>query len=267
MLDAVLHCLVRGHSDSLTMSLLTALFGGLLALPLLALTGLPDPAALPWLALSVALGMVYSVALGRLYRQGPLGVLMPLTRGVAILISTVAAALLMGEVPGLETVATVLCVAAGLAVLALWPGQARLSGAGLRGAAQLACIISAFTLVDATGVRLAGDPLAYGAALYLGCALGIAGYAARFQRAAMRRLDRAALGKGVVTAGLSMGGYLMVLAALAEAPVAPVAALAETSIVFAVVLGTVWLREPARVPQLVGVAMIVAGMGALRLVA
>lgn len=266
-LDALMHCLVRGHPDSLMLARVTAICGGLLALPLLGLAGLPDPAAWPWLGLSVVLGCAYWTVLGLSYRAGGLVLVLPLTRGVAVILTTIAATLLLGEVPGPLTGVTILCVAGGLVLLAFVPGEARLTPGGLMVTLLLAVITSAYTLVDAVGVRLAGDALAYGAVLYIGNGLGIAAFVAMNPRRQVGGLDRAGLVRGVGAAALSLGSYLLVLEAMTRAPVAPVAALAETSIVFAVVLGALLLRERARPPQILGIGLITLGVAVLRLTA
>ena len=61
------------------------------------------------------------------------------------------------------------------------------------------------------------------------------------------------------------GAYALVLAALERAPAAPVAALRETSVVFATAFAALVLGEPAGGRRIAGAAVVVAGITVLAL--
>jgi drug/metabolite transporter (DMT)-like permease len=77
---------------------------------------------------------------------------------------------------------------------------------------------------------------------------------------ARRRWPLAALGGTA-----SIGSYAIALWAMTRAPVASVAALRETSVLFAAVLGTVLLKEKFGLQRAIGTGIVVAGVMALRL--
>ncbi|MBC2836392.1 EamA family transporter [Paragemmobacter straminiformis] len=261
LIDAVMHLLLKSERDCYAMSLLTGILGGGLGLVALCFTGLPDPAALPWLALSVLWGAGYWLMLGRAYDKGALGLVFPVARGGAVLLSTLVAAIFMAEHLSASALLVVLCILGGLALVTMnaLPQGLRLRGLGPT--LGLAVVIAGYTVTDAVGVRLAGSATAYCAALYVGNAVVLSVFAARREGPRLRALGPAALPRGALMAGMSLTIYGLVLFALQQAPVALVAALAETSIVFAAGLGYLWLREPARAAHTLGVLVIAGSVG------
>ena len=137
----------------------------------------------------------------------------------------------------------------------------------LRFAFGNAAIIALYTVVDGIGVRASGDALAYVAALFLfdgipylllvlwqrGDRRGAAIHymAGRWKVAAVGTLA-------------SLGSYAIALWAMTRAPVALVAALRETSVLFAAVIGALLLREPFGWQRAAGTLVVVGGVIALR---
>ncbi|HYD75428.1 EamA family transporter [Ramlibacter sp.] len=269
LLHAGWNALVKsGRDKALDMALLQ-LLGSVLGLPLVALAGWPPAAAWPWLLASVAIHIGYYVALAGAYEHGELGLAYPLMRGSAPVLVAMASALALGETPSLASWAGVLGVCIGVLVLGL-------STAGLHSrravgfALANAVIIALYTVVDALGVRAAtrggGTAWQYVAALfaldgwlYTALVWRRRGWAAAWPHARAR----AVLAAGGAAA--SMGSYGIALWAMTRAPVATVAALRETSVLFAALLGT-WLLKEAFTPRrAVGTALVLAGVVSLRL--
>jgi drug/metabolite transporter (DMT)-like permease len=127
-------------------------------------------------------------------------------------------------------------------------------------------VIAAYTLVDGRGVRAGGDAAAYVAALFVLNALPFAVTAVA--RRGWQRSWQHARARGVVAAvgaAASLAAYGIALWAMTRAPVAVVAALRETSVLFAALLGTWMLRERFGLRHGAGVAGILLGLVALRL--
>ena len=258
-LDALQHSLIKATSDAVSMALMVAMMGGLVALPVLAATGLPDPAAYPWLVASIALGSLYWVVLGWAYQTHALAVVFPLSRGTAVLTTTIGATVFMGETLSSGQWLTVLIVIVGLAIIAAHATRGRMPVAALAPSLAVALVTAAFMLVDASGVRVSQSPASYAAILYIGNAIGTGLYAFMFQRQRVAMFGPKQVMPALGIAAMSITVYSMILFAFAHAPVAVVAALAETSIVFAALLGVFWLREPARPYHLAGIAIVAAG--------
>ncbi|MFC7208721.1 EamA family transporter [Comamonas endophytica] len=131
-----------------------------------------------------------------------------------------------------------------------------------------ACIIASYTVIDSLGVRAAGDAFSYAAALFLFD--GLPFMALVLWRAGPRRAEalaylRARAALALIGTAASIGSYSIALWAMLHAPVALVAALRETSVVFAALIGTWVLRERFGWGRAAGTVLVVAGVAALRL--
>ncbi|HSV20408.1 MAG TPA: EamA family transporter [Casimicrobiaceae bacterium] len=233
----------------------------ILALPL---AGLPDPAAWKFMAVSSLIHYAYYVTLSNAYRTGDLSFAYPIMRGTAPLITTLLGIVFLSELPSTKLAIGILLICAGIVSIA-FVRRERHPPEALRWALANAAIIAAYTLIDGAGVRASGRPFAYVSWLlaleglpYLAWLLWRRGRAAVDYVIRSRRL--------AIVGGLgSLAAYAIVLWAMTLAPVAAVAALRETSVLFAAVIGAVWLKEGFGVMRLVGAASVVAGIAALKL--
>ncbi|HEY1328237.1 MAG TPA: DMT family transporter [Casimicrobiaceae bacterium] len=234
---------------------------GFLALPFV---GMPQPEAWKFIALSSVVHFAYYVALSNAYRTGDLSFAYPLMRGAAPLITAVFGAVFLRELPSPQVAFGIVLICAGIVSIA-FVQRGRHSRAAVQWALANAGIIAAYTLVDSTGARASGNALAYVCWLqalegfpYLAFILwrgrrDAVVYLARSQRLA------------VIGGFASVAAYGIVLWAMTRAPVAAVAALRETSVIFAAIIGAVWLKEGFGMMRLVGAASVVAGIAALKL--
>ena len=270
LLSALLHAgwnaMVRASGDKLMASLLVACGAAALALPLLPWLPLPAAASLPFLLASAAIHVAYFLLVARAYRDADLGLAYPLMRGTAPLLTALAAAAWLGEVPDAVAALGIALVCAGVLALA---GAAR-HHAGRQSGAILAAlanagVIALYTVIDGQGVRLAGHALAYSAWLFVLTALLLLATALLWRKPAGLRVPAGAARILLLGGTGTLGAYSLVLWAMAQAPIASVAALRETSIVFAALIGTLLLHEPLGRWRLLAVVMVGAGAGALRL--
>lgn len=265
LLHAGWNAIVKSSDDKALDTAVMHACGSLLALPVVLFAGLPPPPAWPFIAGSVLIHVGYYYTLTQALRHGDLGLAYPLMRGTAPLLVALAAVVVFGE--RLSTVATagLLAVAAGVLVLGLAPRGPR-SGPALRFALANAAMIASYTVVDAAGVRVAGNAVQYVATLFLMNAwpFALVVFARRGPAAAWaharRRWPWAFAG-----AAASASSYGIALWAVTQAPVAVVAALRETSVLFAALIGTWLLREAFSVCRAIATAVILAGVMALRL--
>ncbi len=119
--------------------------------------------------------------------------------------------------------------------------------------------------MDGAGARASGNALAY--VLWLTFIEGIPFLALdpRAPRTARHRLHPRAAGDAALLGGCcSVAAYAIVLWAMTRAPIAAVAALRETSVLFAALIGAVLLKEGFGLARLVGAASVVAGVAALQ---
>jgi phosphonate utilization associated putative membrane protein len=268
LLGALLHAgwnaLVKASPDKALDMAVLQLVGSVLAIPLVAWVGWPDAKAWPYIATSVFIHIGYYTALTGAYKHGDLGLTYPLMRGVAPLLVALSATFTLHETLSAPAWLGVLGISCGVLVL----GISSRGGAAPKAVAFAlanAVIIATYTVVDALGVRATGNPVQYVAALFLldGWPFALLMFARRGPAAA--QYARVRWPMATIGAGASMGSYAIALWAMTRAPVATVAALRETSVLFAVLLGVWFLKEAFTFKRVIGAAVIVAGIMALRL--
>lgn len=265
LLAAVMHAgwnaLVKSDADRLASLTAVMATGGLVGLAALPFVPPLAPAALPYLLVSVVLHTAYSFFLVRSYAAGDLSHVYPIARGLGPLLVAVFSASLVDERLGPRDAAGVLLVSGGILSLAFANGMPR--GATLQPtvyALATGLAIASYTLVDGLGVRSTPNPLSYVAWLsflegpwMLGLALLRRGVS--LGPALRRSALRGAVGGVVATAG-----YGIVLFALTRGAMANVAALRETSVLFASMIGTVWLGEAFGRRRAVAAALVAGGL-------
>lgn len=138
-------------------------------------------------------------------------------------------------------------------------------GAGVGLALLTAVVIAGYTLVDGTGVRLSGAPAAYTAWLSVLTGLPMLGWALVARRQALLTALRATPLLPLVGGGGTLVSYGLALWAMTMAPLAVVAALRETSIVFALILAKLMLKEYTGLRRIAAGGLILAGAMLLRL--
>ncbi len=264
LLHALWNALVKSSTDKALDTALIHLLGSVVAIPLVALAGWPVAAAWPYLAASLVIHIAYYTALTGAYQHGDLGLTYPLMRGTAPLLVALSATFTLGETLSPLAWAGVLGISAGVLTLGL-SQHAFDAPKAVRFALVNAVIIAIYTVVDALGVRASGNTLQYVAALFLldGWPFALIVFARR--RGAVGPYVRGRWPIALLGAIASLGSYGIALWAMTRAPVATVAALRETSVLFAALLGVWFLKESFTSRRLVGTCAIVAGVMALRL--
>lgn len=235
------------------------------SLGLLAFAGIPARASWLWIALTVAISIPAQLLLGSAYREGDFAVAYPILRGLNPLAVALAAVPIFGEPLGAANGLGVLCVSVGIALIG-WEAARRsrtmtLRGLGFAGLAAALTAIAA--LCDYKGARAAGDPFAYAPAVATGNAIAMTLFQA-CQRSLPRLLARH-WRIGLAGPLVSTASYLLSIWSLMRAPVAQVASLRETSMLFAVAIGALVLRERVGPWRWTAVAVVFAGVLLLRL--
>jgi len=217
------------------------------------------------IVLSGALHLAYSLCLQRGYQVADLSVVYPVARGTGPLLSTIGALLLLGEPATARGLSGMLCVVAGVLLIATQGRLRKLlqpeAMAGVRWGALVGAFIAAYTVLDAYGVKtLLIAPVVFDWATCVSRTLIMLPHTARQPKqaiAAMRGYWPLAWAIGV----LSPLGYILVLYALRDgAPVSLVAPAREMSMLLVTLAGLYLLREPAGWGRLVGCGSIALGV-------
>ncbi|WKX72225.1 DMT family transporter [Streptomyces sp. XD-27] len=244
----------------------TLIAGGATAMAavLVCFSPVPSAGAWPYLIASAILHVGYQALLMRSFSLGDFGQMYPIARGTAPLVVTVLAAAFVGETPAGAQTAGVAVASAGLVGVALW--GIRGSGSRPHWPALLAAVatglsIAAYTVVDGVGVRESGTPVGYIAWLMVLQGTLIPAYAyARHRNRLWARL-RPHAARGLLGAAMSISAYALVLWAQTRAPLAPIAALRESSIIVGAAIGTLLFKERFGGPRLVAAGLMVLGIG------
>lgn len=259
-LHAIWNAITKYLDDRLAAFALIGIASTLGGGAVLALTGLPRGAAVPFAVASAVIHIGYDLALMNSYRLGAFNQVYPIARGTSPLVVALGAYVLVGERLSPAALAGVVVLAAGLASLALSAGRVTRSELPAVTAAVITgLVIAGYTIVDGLGVRRAGDPYAYAGLLFL--LMGpVMPAVALWRRRGLGWLTGPAAGKGLLAGALSLVAYGTVLWAQTRAPLAEVAAIRETSVVFAALIGMRMFAERFGARRLAAAALVAAGI-------
>jgi len=260
------NALIKVGLDPLSTTTLISVGSGIVALAFSPFVGVPAWAAWPWLAASIVIHLVYFASLIESYRTGDLGQVSPIARGSAPLMTAAVTSIFVGEK---------LSALGWAGIAALVGGVLLLSARGARHLAEIdrraigfalftALTICAYSVVDGIGARLSANPNGYSVWLFVGIAVVMVPYALyRDGRDVIPAMQRFWL-RGFAGGALQVLSYGIAIWAMTVAPIAIVATLRETSVLFGAVIAVVVLKEPLRAVRIVAACLIVCGLVLIR---
>jgi drug/metabolite transporter (DMT)-like permease len=270
LLSALLHAswngLVKAETtDRMVSFMVVMLTGAVAGLALVPFVGPIAPAAWAFIVASAAIHYVYYVTLLNAYAHGDLSHVYPIARGSAPALVAIVSAIVAGELLSLREVAGVALVSLGIA------GRASSGANGTKAtllALATAASIAAYSVVDGIGARTSGNALGYIAWLSICDAPAVLIYALwrrgfRLPPAlspAMNPALRGVIGRAAIGGLIATVGYGIAIWALSQGAMAHVAALRETSVLFATVIGTRLLGEAFGARRMAAAAIVVAGL-------
>jgi len=281
-LHASWNAIVKSVTDRAWLVALIGAATATLAVPLAILAVAPARAAWAAIGVSTVLHVTYNLMLVAIYRAGDYNQVYPVARGTAPPAVAIASVLLVGERLSPEQVIGLLVLSGGLLTLAVGRrGSSRAVGL----AVLTGLLIAGYTVIDGIGVRHAHSVLGYAGWLFLGegaaTALVLWGSGVRRGRAAgvrsrsepvpgvsgpaLKKSGRDVVWRAVAAAALSLAAYMLVLWAQEHGGLAVVAALRETSVVFAAVLGAYVFDEGMPSRRIAASVLVAAGAAALAL--
>ncbi|MER7536093.1 EamA family transporter [Streptomyces sp. NPDC097704] len=258
------NAMAKSIRDQLLSFTLIAGGGALIGAVVACFAPLPAAGAWPYLIASAVLHVAYYVLLMRSFTLGDFGQMYPIARGTAPLVVTVLAAVFVHELPDGWQLLGVGVACAGLTGLALWGirgGGSRPHWPALLAAGATGLSIALYTVVDGVGVRASGTPLGYIGWLMVLEGLAIPAYALWKRRSALLPQLRPYAVRGLLGAALSVAAYALVLWAQTKAPLAPIAALRESSIIVGAAIGAVFFKERFGAPRVAAAGLMVVGIG------
>lgn len=262
-LHAAWNALVKSAGDKFLTTIMVATSAGVLSALALPLLPQPESESWPYIATSALVHVAYFTLVALAYHHADMSQTYPLMRGTAPFLVALIGALALGE--PLTSAAWIGISLISLGVLSMVGFKQDGDGKGIAIALCNAVVIAGYTLVDGHGVRLSGSPIAYTLWVFMLTGIPLAGWAiatsgkTAFARAGLDWRLGLIGGLGTLTA------YSLVLWAMMAAPVAVIAALRETSILFGTVISALVLKERVSAARLAAACIIALGAVALRL--
>jgi drug/metabolite transporter (DMT)-like permease len=259
---AVWNALVKSSGDrTLTMVAIrtTGMTAGLLALPFV---DWPSPASWKWLAVTSVVMFAYYALLVRSYGVGDMSIVYPLARGLAPVLTTIAAFLAIGEALSPGQIAAVAMISLGIMALSFGAGASR---AAVGFALATGVSVATYSFFAGLGVRTAGTILGFWACLEIVTGFGTFCYGLVVRRGDLVAWARRHGAIGLFAGAISVVGFLSYLVAARSLPLGPVSAVRETSVIFGAVLGTLVLKEGFGPRRIAAALLVTVGIVVLAL--
>lgn len=240
IIHAIWNAMVKSAGDRmLTMVAIrtTGMMVGIVALPFV---DWPSPESWKWLAVTSVVMFAYYALLVRSYGVGDMSIVYPLARGLAPVLTTIAAFLAIGEALSPGQIAAVAMISLGIMALSFGAGASR---AAVGFALATGVSVATYSFFAGLGVRAAGTVLGFQACLEILTGFGTLCYGVVVRRADLMTYVRRHGAIGLFAGAISVVGFLSYLVAASSLPLGPVSAVRETSVIFGAILGTLVLKE------------------------
>ncbi|AOM41246.1 DMT family transporter [Xenorhabdus hominickii] len=262
LLHASWNALVKISADRFLGISIIVFFAGLISTSGLFWVGLPTLASLPWLALSAILHIGYCLFLSRSYKTGDLSQVYPIARGCAPLITALLSWLFLREMLPPFAILGVGLIIVGIILIAFPQGRKslHLDRNTLIAAITTSVFTACYTLSDGVGSRASDNALTYILWLFAinGWVMGAVMYFKYWDT--VGKSIRQYWKQGLMGGLMQLLSYGIVIWTMSHAPIVLVAALRETSVLFAMLLSVFILREPFSKMRLLACVVIVAGV-------
>ncbi|WP_040691803.1 EamA family transporter [Providencia burhodogranariea] len=256
------NALVKFGNDRFFGLIMISFFSGVLAIPALFWLGLPSMNAMRWLMLSVIFHIGYTYFLSQAYTHGDLGQIYPISRGSAPLITALLSVLIFNEVISLTEFIGILLIISGVIIIAFAGRKFTLNikGKALFYALCTAFFTACYTLSDGHGSRTSEDPIVYTLWLFLLNGIVLMAPGIMKYRATLFQGIKQYWRTGLLGGLMQLISYGIAIWAMSQAPIVLVAAIRETSVLFAMFLSIVFLKERFNMMRVIACIVILAGV-------
>jgi drug/metabolite transporter (DMT)-like permease len=269
ILAAFLHAswnvLVKFKLDRFLAMFLLQTLMGLMGFFMLLFFAFPSVSSWPYALVSGVLHTVYNLLLARSYKTGELGLVYPVARGTAPLLTLGAATIFAHDPVSIVAFVGIIVLVVGIWLIAISPSlAAKVDRTTLAFALGTSVFIGFYTIVDGLGGRVSASASGYTGLVFIldGLFMLATGLVLRGQKIIG---DVTPYWRSGIAGALASGSaYWIVIYAMSVAPIAVVAALRETSILFAIAMSAKLLKEPLTWQRVGGGVLVVAGAMALR---
>jgi len=264
LLHALWNALVKATADRLAVLGLISAGHVVLGVVLVVQSPLPALASWAYIVASTVIHFAYYFLLYHSYRLGDLSHVYPIARGMAPVLVALGAQWLAGETLPPMAWLGVLVVSGGIFMLAGNVFSGRAPPLVVITAMATGAMIAAYSLVDGLGVRLAGTETGYIGWLFI-AEIFVAVFVLRRVGRGIFTLSRKTIIMGLLGGLISAIAYGLVIYAKSFTPLGMVSTLRETSVVFAAIIGLLWLGERPWPRRLLASLVVAAGVVLLAL--
>jgi len=260
LLHASWNAVIRAGGNRFQGMLLLTVSQGVMGLVMAGFVPLPKGEVWLWLLGSGALHSGYKMFLAAAYKHGDLSRVYPIARGVAPMIVVLAGFFLLSDVLAGKEYAGIALIGVGVILMArgvFSSGEARVL---IPLALGSALCTAGYSMVDGLGARVAGNATQFTAWLFIFDALVFCSATFATQGGRGFIASRRSWALGTFAGALSLATYWIAVWAMTVAPIALVTALRETSVLFAVLIGVLWMKERAELGKLVAALVILSGI-------
>src|SRR5437764_15458350 len=261
LLHATWNVLVKSGADKELETINIAVGSGLVALIAAPFLPAPAPASWPWVAGSAVVHILYFIFLAGAYRWGELSYTYPVMRGGGPMIVALIGALALGEILPLHETLGVLLVCVGILGFASGRRDRRATGFALANA----LVIAAYTLIDGQGARASGAPASYTMWFFTANGAVILIYGLLRRGVEVGSYWRMHWLRALIGGSCAVGAYGIALWAMTRAPIAVVAVLRETAVIFGAFIAYFVLKEKLTRRRLAATGAVMLGLVALKL--
>ena len=264
-LHALWNALIKTGTSRLGAMVILSIAEVPIGLAVAAFRPLPAPQVWKWVLMAGCAHFFYKFFLTYAYDRGDLSRVYPIARGAAPLIVAVFGSVLLADQLTVHEFAGIAVLGCGILLMAQGIFAQGENRRMLPFALGSACATATYTMLDGTGARVAGDAIAYVAWVFVADGLFFATGMLAFKGLDALPRDARAWGTGILAAAASYGAYAVSVWAMTRAPIAVVAAVRETSILFAVLIGWLVFGEAMTKGKALAACVIVGGVILTRL--
>lgn len=269
LLAAVLHAawnaVIKIPGDALVRLTIVNFTGGIIAMCLIPIAGLPDIEAWPYIGASLLIHTLYHIALLAGYRTGDLSFVYPIARGVAPVLIATGGYYFVGEQLSQTAIIGLLIASIGIISIGLIGQHPKHVIKPFFYALLTGLCIASYSLVDGLGGRLSNNVFAYITWLFFLDAIPITAATLWLRQGQLTTTLKSSWKTGLLGGCFAFSAYGLVIWAMSNTPMSEVSAVRETSVVFATLIGVYFLGETMRWSRVVASLMVAGGVMLMQL--
>jgi drug/metabolite transporter (DMT)-like permease len=256
-MHAVWNAAVKRSPDRFATVVFVTSFGGLLYIPFIPFAPLPSPDLWPWIAASAITHLFYQLCLARMMDKGALTLVYPIARGTGPMIVALFAFMFLQDDLSAAQLAAIAVLVMGIFLTARPDASnTKDNRPAIFAALATGTTIASYTIIDGLAVRKAGEALTF--VIWSGMAAAPLVFLVGLKQRGTRMLASSLMvwRQGLPASFMAHGGYALALFAFSIGGLGEIAALRETSIVFATIIGTFWLKEQTGPRRIAAIGLI-----------